>query len=43
MVAKPEEPVVCAAVIKTFISKIWTLLNGYYFSKLAVKIVLFKN
>ena len=32
-------PVVCGAAIKTFIAKIWTLLNGYYFLKAAVKIV----
>ena len=36
-------PVVCGAAIKTFIAKIWTLLNGYYFSKAAGKIVHFKS
>ena len=35
---------VCGAAIKTFIAKIWTLLNGNYFSKVAVmKIVHFKS
>ena len=39
-----ETPVVCGAAIKTFIAKIWTLLNGNYFSKVAVmKIVHFKS
>ena len=36
-------PVVCGAAIKAFIAKIWALLNGYYFSKVAVKIAHFKS
>ena len=40
MVAKPENTNGGAA-IKTFIAKIWALLNGYYFSKATVKIVHF--
>ena len=38
-----KAPVVCGAATNTFIAKTYILLNGYYFSKAAVKIVYFKS
>ena len=44
MVGNPENTSgITPAAIKASIAKTWTLMNGYYFSKAALKIVHFKG